>query len=56
MPFDIAALAESAVGLLARLPQAEARDVPLVIPYTLHAMQQATLSVYAELVDEPRPA
>jgi len=54
-PFDIAALGEAAAGLLARLPAVATRDVPLVLPYTLHAMQQATLSVYAELVDEPRP-
>lgn len=53
-PFDVGALREAAIGLL-RAPALPGRDVPLVIPYTLHAMQQATLSVYAELADTSQP-
>ncbi|MDQ3289072.1 MAG: glycosyltransferase [Pseudomonadota bacterium] len=52
-PFDSVALAESAATLLARSASAGAPEVPLSIPYTLHAMQRATLSVYAELADPP---
>jgi glycosyltransferase involved in cell wall biosynthesis len=43
-PFDAAALATQAAALLRSPPQ------PLEsLPYTLHAMQQATLELYAEL-------
>lgn len=54
-PFDPAALRDAAIALL-RTPPSPAPNVPLAIPYTLHAMQQATLSVYAELADNPEPA
>ncbi len=48
-PFDGAALLAAACALLARPP------APAVtIPHTLLAMQEATLAVYAELVDHPR--
>ncbi|MEG3192421.1 glycosyltransferase [Lysobacter sp. D1-1-M9] len=47
-PFDAAALADTAQALLARPPAP-----PATIPYTLAAMQDATLALYAELVDEP---
>lgn len=55
-PFDAAALAGSARALLSRSASAGAPEVPLNIPYTLHAMQRATLSVYAELADPPSRA
>jgi len=55
MPFDLAALRAAAIALL-RAPPPPARNVPLAVPYTLHAMQQATLSVYAELAENPQPA
>lgn len=51
-PFDTAALSRTAVAMLARSASAGTREVPLNIPYTLQAMQRATLSVYAELADE----
>jgi len=44
--FDAAALAQGARGLLAHPPVP-----PATMPYTLQAMQQATLAVYRELVD-----
>lgn len=47
-PFDAAALAATARALLARPPAP-----PATIPYTLQAMQQATLAVYDELVRAP---
>lgn len=43
-PFDPAALADTVRGLLAHPPQP-----PATIPYTLQAMQQATLAVYDSL-------
>jgi glycosyltransferase involved in cell wall biosynthesis len=46
-PFDAAQLHRSARELLAHPPSPPAR-----IPYTLSAMQEATLAVYAELIDE----
>ncbi|MDQ3205622.1 MAG: glycosyltransferase [Pseudomonadota bacterium] len=55
-PFDAAALAATARRLLVRSASQDAREVPLDIPYTLHAMQRATLSVYAELADPARRA
>ena len=45
-PFDPAALATTARALLDRPPAP-----PATIPYTLEAMQSATLAVYAELAD-----
>ncbi len=45
-PFDLQALAARARMLLAAPP-----DPPATIPYTLSAMQDATLSVYDELYD-----
>ena len=48
MPFDEMLLAERASALLAHPPQ------PLAtMPYTLRAMQDATLSLYQELLDDP---
>lgn len=44
MPFDRAALAAAATSLLRAPPR-----MPDAIPYTLQAMQQATLELYAEL-------
>lgn len=44
-PFDAQALCRAAVALLAQPPAPAA-----TIPHTLHAMQEATLAVYAELV------
>ena len=46
-PFDAAALAEAAGRLLARPPQP-----PATMPYTLAAMQQATLALYGEMVGD----
>ena len=46
--FDADALATTAVALLADPPV-----LPASIPYTLQAMQDATLAVYAELLDRP---
>lgn len=43
-PFDAAALADAARTLLAQAPA-----LPATMPYTLAAMQAATLAVYAEL-------
>ncbi|MEZ0469134.1 glycosyltransferase [Luteimonas salinilitoris] len=43
-PFDPAALADAARALLAQAPA-----LPATMPYTLAAMQAATLAVYAEL-------
>ena len=48
-PFDEAALHRAATALLAHMP-----PLPATMPYTLQAMQDATLAVYQELVDEPR--
>jgi glycosyltransferase involved in cell wall biosynthesis len=45
-PFDEAALASRARALLAQPPAP-----PATMPYTLHAMQEATLGLYAELRD-----
>ena len=42
-PFDASALAATALRLLADPPQ------PMPVPYTLQAMQRATLDLYAEL-------
>jgi len=54
-PFDPDALLDGARALLARLPAAAgtmpASSNPLLARYTLRAMQQATLAVYAELAD-----
>ncbi|MGJ4730953.1 glycosyltransferase, partial [Luteimonas sp. SDU101] len=47
-PFDAPALALAARTLLERPP-----PLPDTIPYTLQAMQDATLSVYDELCDDP---
>ena len=47
VPFDAAQLHRNARELLARPP-----SPPATIPYTLSAMQEATLAVYAELIDE----
>ncbi|MGY1408419.1 glycosyltransferase [Luteimonas sp. A611] len=47
-PFDAAALALAARTLLQRPP-----PLPDTIPYTLQSMQEATLSVYDELRDDP---
>ncbi|MFP7723134.1 glycosyltransferase [Lysobacter sp. A3-1-A15] len=44
--FDTASLAQTAAALLTELPA-----LPPSIPYTLGAMQDATLAVYAELLD-----
>lgn len=46
-PFDAAQLHHIARELLAHPP-----SPPATIPYTLSAMQEATLAVYAELIDE----
>ena len=43
-PFDADALQQAAIDLLTQPPAP-----PATIPYTLHAMQEATLAVYAEL-------
>jgi glycosyltransferase involved in cell wall biosynthesis len=43
-PFDAGALQQAALDLLAQPPAP-----PATIPYTLHAMQESTLAVYAEL-------
>lgn len=51
-PFDAPALHATARTLLAQPPPATATDVPLELHYTLRAMQQATLAVYAELLDD----
>lgn len=49
-PFDATALADTAVAMLDDPP-----SPPVTIPHTLRAMQEATLAVYAELVDaEPK--
>jgi len=47
--FDAEVLAARAIALLADPPV-----LPPAIPYTLQAMQDATLAVYAELLDRPR--
>ncbi len=49
-PFDAAALVQAAKALLARPP-----SLPATMPYTLQAMQDATLTVYDELRDGRRP-
>jgi glycosyltransferase involved in cell wall biosynthesis len=51
-PFDQAALHRVARELLATAPGLA--DGPVNIPHTLRAMQQATLAVYAELLDDQR--
>ncbi|MFC0679952.1 glycosyltransferase [Lysobacter korlensis] len=48
-PFDPDALASAAGALLAHMP-----PLPATIPHTLRAMQDATLAVYAELIDVER--
>ncbi len=48
-PFDIDALHRGGYELLTHPPAP-----PATIPHSLRAMQEATLAVYAELVDEPR--
>jgi glycosyltransferase involved in cell wall biosynthesis len=45
-PFDAATLAATAATLLARPP-----PPPVTMPHGLRAMQEATLAVYAELID-----
>lgn len=50
-PFDAQALAERAAALLAHPPAALA-----TMPYTLQAMQAATLTLYEELADDRRRA
>ena len=45
-PFDLEALATTASSLLARPPAP-----PVTMPHDLRAMQEATLAVYAELID-----
>ncbi|MGH8078201.1 MAG: glycosyltransferase, partial [Lysobacter sp.] len=47
-PFDTTALHAAARALLAHPP-----TPPVTIPHTLLAMQEATLAVYAQLLDEP---
>jgi len=47
-PFDAKALVRTAVTLLQHPP-----SPPATIPYTLQAMQRATLAVYSELVNRP---
>jgi len=49
VPFDIDALHRDSHKLLT-----QPTSPPATIPHSLHAMQEATLAVYAELVDEPR--
>ena len=44
VPFDVAALADTAATLLRTPP-----PLPDTIPFTLHTMQQQTLELYAEL-------
>lgn len=51
-PFDAAALSRTAIAMLSASASPGTPEVPLNIPYTLQAMQRATLSVYAELADE----
>jgi glycosyltransferase involved in cell wall biosynthesis len=48
-PFDAGALQAAAESLLAHAP-----PLPATIPHTLRAMQDATLAVYAELIDDRR--
>ena len=48
-PFGIDALHRASHQLLSHPTAA-----PATIPHSLHAMQEATLAVYAELIDEPR--
>ena len=48
-PFDGDALRRTALALLDAPP-----SLPATIPFTLQAMQDATLSVYDELRDDPR--
>lgn len=48
-PFDASALHHAANVMLAQPP-----PLPDTIPYTLQAMQDATLALYAELADAPR--
>jgi glycosyltransferase involved in cell wall biosynthesis len=48
-PFDLDALHAAAATLLAHTP-----PLPATIPHTLRAMQDATLAVYAELIDDRR--
>ena len=47
MPFQMDALIQSVRGLLAHPPMPAS-----TIPFTLHAMQQATLDVYRELLEQ----
>jgi glycosyltransferase involved in cell wall biosynthesis len=49
VPFDADALHATAASLLAHAP-----PLPATIPHTLRAMQEATLAVYAELIDDRR--
>ena len=48
-PFDLDALRRGGYELLTHPPAP-----PATIPHSLRAMQEATLAVYAELIDEPR--
>lgn len=54
-PFDAGALEHAARALLAPHRRPAATEVPLPLPYTLRAMQQATLDVYAELAHAAGP-
>lgn len=49
-PFDRDALVATAATLLARVPTAAVTIPP--VPHDLRAMQEATLAVYAELIDD----
>jgi glycosyltransferase involved in cell wall biosynthesis len=49
--FDVDALVQRAQVLLSQPP-----PLPATMPYTLQAMQDATLAIYRELADEPRPS
>jgi glycosyltransferase involved in cell wall biosynthesis len=50
-PFDRDALAMTAATLLARPPTPAVTIPPVTTPHDLRAMQEATLAVYAELID-----
>ena len=51
-PFDRDALATTAATLLARPPTPAVTIQPVMAPHGLRAMQEATLAVYAELIDD----
>jgi hypothetical protein len=50
-PFDESALATTTRAVLAHPPS----PLATMDAYTLRAMQDATLSLYQDLADEPRP-